>query len=582
MKRDILERIPEKADVLLFAGLFLIALVVRLAALASAPLGEKEAVEAWGALNLLRGRPDASASALYSTFTAGLLFLAGPSRWAPRVIPALAGALVVFLPLLLRRSRGRLESLLAAALLALSPTLWIAGTVAGGAAAGLLAAGCCILYLRTAENRPLVSGIALGVALASGPVGWSGLAIAVLAAFVEWFFRAGSVPETAERPVNPLRAFPEQFIRTPRLPLGALIGSAAGATGLFFFPRGLAALGAGLADWAGAFFSGGPRIGELMLMLVGYEPVALIFGIAGLVLLQRGKLSGGNRFWAAFAAVAAVWVLVRPAAFPDEGLWLILPLVLLAAPVLRLLVEEFAGSERRAIAAVQSLVCLGLLAFSALELAAYEATGSWLPHLLLAPVGVFGGLLLGPLLTDDIQRDWARSLAGLGAAWMLALGALQIGAGWNATQTRRNSPNELWRSEVVSADLGRLRATLAQISEWRTGTGDELAVVVEGPEQSALGWELLSYQDVRYVDLLDVLAAPAILISPYVENEGGVVSPQLTVVYRGQAFVYLERRAWSGWPPDIIGWLLYRSGPTERGQIILWVRGDLLVPAAAE
>jgi hypothetical protein len=573
-------RMPETADVLIVAVVFLLALAVRLAALAAAPLSEREAAEAWGALNLLRGRPDTSVSALYSTVTAGLLFLAGPSRWAPRVLPALAGSLVVFLPLLLRRSRGRLESLLACALLALSPTLWIAGTVAGGAALGFLAAGVCILYLRNRGDPTLPAGIALGVALAAGPLAWSGLLIAVLAALVEWFFRAGSLPETAIRPANPLRSLAGGFALEPMFAGGALIGLAAGGTGLFFLPRGLSALGEGLSAWAGAFLSGGPRLGELILMLAGYEPLALIFGLAGIVLLLRGVLSEENRFWLAFAAVAAAWVLLRPAAFPEEGLWLILPLVLLAAAALRSVVEAFARAERPELAAVQTAAVLGLLAFTALELGTYVATGSWLP-LLLAPVGVFGGILLGPLLAENLERDWARSLVGLGAAWALALAAAQIGTAWNATQTRRNSPNELWRSGVVQTDLARLQAVMAQISEWQTGARDELEVVVEGPEQSALGWELLAYANVQYVDALDPLATPAMVITPYRETADGVDSPQLTAVYKGQGFAFVERRAWSGWPPDLIGWLLYRSGPTELGRIILWVRGDLLVPAPA-
>jgi hypothetical protein len=107
---------------------------------------------------------------------------------------------------------------------------------------------------------------------------------------------------------------------------------------------------------------------------------------------------------------------------------------------------------------------------------------------------------------------------------------------------------------------------------------DELAVVIQWPEESAVGWELLTYGAAEYVDRVNMFSTPPMLITPYVESEEGLVAPQLAAVYRGQAFSNFEQRAWSGWPPDLFGWLLYREGPVERGRIILWVRSDILVP----
>jgi hypothetical protein len=68
------------------------------------------------------------------------------------------------------------------------------------------------------------------------------------------------------------------------------------------------------------------------------------------------------------------------------------------------------------------------------------------------------------------------------------------------------------------------------------------------------------------------------LIMPYLEVDGAAAAPALTAVYRGQAFGYTERRAWFGWPPDLIRWLLFREGPVARERVILWVRSDILIP----
>ena len=157
--RDALDRFLEKHELTVYAALFLAALLVRLSAIAGAPLSTREAVEAWGAMDLLRGGAGESSSAVFASLTAGLLFIAGPSHWAPRLLPAVAGAFAVLLPLLGRDTRGRIESFLLALLLSLSPSLWIASTMAGGTALGFLAAGFFIFYVRSKNSNPLLSGL---------------------------------------------------------------------------------------------------------------------------------------------------------------------------------------------------------------------------------------------------------------------------------------------------------------------------------------------------------------------------------------------------------------------------------------
>jgi hypothetical protein len=585
--RDALERFLEEHELPLYGALFLAALLLRLSALESAPLSAKEAAEAWGAMDLLRGGAAASSSALYTSLTAGVLFLAGPSHWAPRLLPALAGALAVLLPLLWRGTRGRIESILLALLLALSPSLWITSTMAGGTALGFLAAGFVLLARQTGKTHPLVLGLASGLAIAAGPVGWSGLAIAGVVFLVEKILNSGNMPSATEGgdgdvvrvDGRSLGADTDVVRADSHSPLlaGFLIGLLAGGTGLFFFPRGIGALAGGFSGWIGAFYSGWPRAGEGILLFLGYEPLALVFGMAGIILLWRGKLAAEDRFWGSMTAVAAVWVFLRPAAFPDEALWVILPLLVLGARALRIALESPVLEERPVYVTLQAAAVLVLAAFAVFSLATSVSSGSWL-YLLLAAAGILGGLVPGLLYSDNLGGSIRASLTGLALAWFCILSVAQAGAGWNGTHERRASANELWQTETVAPDVIRLRQTLARISEWQTGARDELAVVIELPEQSALGWELLTYSAAEYEVSLDMLAAPSMLITPFVEVDGAVAAPRLTEVYRGQVFGYTERRTWAGWPPDFIRWLLYREGSVERGRVILWVRSGILVP----
>lgn len=375
--RGAIDRFLESYDRALFGALFLAALLLRISALAGAPLSEREAAEAWGALELLRGQSApgflsgaaASTSALYSSLTAGLLFLAGPSHWAPRLFPALAGALAVFLPRILP-ARGRLETFLAALMIALSPTLWISSLLAGGGMIGFLAAGFCILYLRSKEPRPLILGAGLGLAAASGPDGWSGLAVAAVVLAVDWIRRRRGSPAGEGAGVDPAINKLGQFLHSPAGPGGFLLGLFAGSTGLFFFPGGIGSLAAGLSDWLAAFFSGLPRVGELILLLAACEPIALIFGVAGIVLAAKGLLSDEDRFWGSFAAVAAAWILLRPAAFADDAPWVILPLIVLGARALRAAMDHPVLEDRPVFVALQAVGVLILAAFAVFNLAA--------------------------------------------------------------------------------------------------------------------------------------------------------------------------------------------------------------------
>jgi hypothetical protein len=569
--RDALDRFLDQHALPLYAALFFAAFFLRLSALDGAPLSGREAAEAWGAMGLLRGGAAASSNALYASLTAGLLFLSGPSHWAARLFPAAAGALVVLLPLLLCKTRGRIEAFLLALLLALSPSLWIASTMAGGTALGFLAAGFFIFHTRSKQPHPLVSGLALGLAVAAGPSGWSGLAIAAIVPLAERINLAGNTKN------NTAGAAGRPPLPAPQAIAGFIIAAAAGSTGLFLFPRGIGVLAAGFSTWMGAFFSGWPRAGEFILLFLGYEPIALVFGTVGLILLARGLFTTEDRFWGTFAAIAAVWVLLRPAAFPDEALWVILPLLVLGARALRMTLESSALEERPFFVITQAGAILALAAFAVFNLAAYAFSGSWL-NLILALAGFLGGFFPGLLYSEDLGKAARASLTGLALAWLSFLLITQAGAGWNATHERRISANELWQTETAAADVLRLHTTLVQISEWQTGVKDELAVVIQLPEESALGWELLTYKAAGYAAAVDMLATPPMLIAPYVEVDGAAAAPALTAVYRGQAFGYTERRAWSGWPPDLIRWLLFREGPVARERVILWVRSDILIP----
>jgi hypothetical protein len=365
-------------------------------------------------------------------------------------------------------------------------------------------------------------------------------------------------------------------IRTGNGIAGLLLAFVFGGTAFLLFPRAMGALAGGMTSWMGAFFSGLPRVGEIILLFAAYEPLALIFGIGGLILCLRGSRSAEDRFLLFFIAIVVVWALLRPGAFPEETVWILLPLLMLAARALRTVLEQSAQEEKPWIIVAQMTIVLLLLVFAVFSLTQYTASREIL-KLALAVLAFLASLIAGPLFIDKWEAAWRQSLVGLALGWMIFLLCAQAGAGWNLAHGRRVSTNELWWPESAPTDILRLRSTLEEFSNRQTGAADELPVVLQWPEESALGWELLSYRSTQYLDSLSQPAsAPALFIVPLVEQEGQIVAPRLPADYRGQAFAVREVRGWGGAPPDLIAWWLYRDGTAAREKVVLWVRTDLM------
>ncbi len=182
-----------EAALYMVAGLF--AFAVRLYALGRLPLQEGESLRAWAAWSYYRALPDAglmgqSPLLIFANIPMFLLF--GASDATARFLPALAGGLCAVLPYALRRDMGRVGALVAAFMLALSPTLtFVSRSVDGGAivCAGALAlvAGS-LAYLRWRAKRYVyflaaVLGVMFAADRTAGP---TAVILAVFAVIVWW------------------------------------------------------------------------------------------------------------------------------------------------------------------------------------------------------------------------------------------------------------------------------------------------------------------------------------------------------------------------------------------------------------
>ncbi|MCD6286962.1 MAG: glycosyltransferase family 39 protein, partial [Anaerolineae bacterium] len=165
--------VPSQALRWIWLGLLALAMGSRLLGLSTTPLSPDEsgtALSAWDAVNT-GAWPATADSPLLLTGQTLLFALLGPSEVAARLLPALAGVLIVGLPLLWRKSLGDLGALVAAGLLLASPlSLFTARRGDGTALAVLGGALIVTVILQTlagtdGDTRGSEAMLALGLML---------------------------------------------------------------------------------------------------------------------------------------------------------------------------------------------------------------------------------------------------------------------------------------------------------------------------------------------------------------------------------------------------------------------------------
>jgi len=552
-----------------------IAAGIRFVQLGVQPLSDFEAGWALPSLRVIQGlRPAIAPNPAYVHLTAFLFYIFGPTDFLARFWPALAGCTLVLSAWFLRARIGRIPALILAFGLAIDPGLVAMSHLAGGP---MLAITCLTLtMLMWMDGRRAASGFFAGLALLSGPSIWLGLVGLGLA----WAFGSGigkKVPAQAEEKEentasveigsSPARLRPEEI----RLALFWGFGTLIIAGSLFFLsPKGLPAFVASL----GTFLRGWYTLSEVplwrpLLALPAYEILPLIFGIAAAVrgILKQDAASLRLGIW---ALVALLLALVYPGKQTGDLVWALLPLWILAAMELGHHFD-FAGNNFWEVAGTMAVV-LAFLVFGWLNLASITNMdlGSDVAHTrlwLLAAVILL--IILSILL---VGTGWSVSVARLGGVWggVIVLTLFTIAMTTGAAGLRQPLTVELWQPEPRTGRVDILLKVATQISDLNRGDAAQLPLAILNEDSPALHW-LFRYWQVQDVIALAPDSMPALIITP-----SGNLS--LSVKYRGEPLVLFETVAWDkASPSEILKWFIYRQLPVQQNDVILWVRGDLMI-----
>jgi hypothetical protein len=565
----------------LYALALILALVVRLVALKAAALNDVEAGWALQALGLARGQAiDIGPQPLYVLFTGLLFSILGSDNFLARLLPALAGSLLVLFPFLMRPYFGKRAALILSFGLALDPALVFLSRTAGSQmpalSFGLLALAAAF------SNRPAWTGLFAGLALLTGPQVLAGTLGIGLAWIVGRLLENAGILQALGRQ-NPAEQAPDRDDTHPevhavRLGLAFMAGTLLVAGTLFFhFPQGIGALAdilpTYLRGWTSA--SGVPAL-RLPLAWIVYVPLVFFFSLAGVARAWAGLHPRYNpmrwlSLWAFFALAVAML-------YPDRQVsdlsWALVPLwALTSMEIVRDLDVEAARTHSLISLGEAALIFL-LLAFAWFALAGLSHfTGDMLDvGLRSALILVIGAGALAAVTTMLVALGWNWLTARRGLVWGLVLtcGLYMLSAMWGSAGLRAGGGQDLWSTAPQITQAGLLSSTISDLSEWNTGQNDSLQIIslVDYP---SLKWVLRNWPETTFTSQLPAGELPAIIITSKDQSNLAIAQS-----YRGHEFVWEYAPDWQGVsPPDFPAWLAFRDAPVQQIPIILWARTNL-------
>jgi uncharacterized protein (TIGR03663 family) len=534
-----------------------------------------------------QGMPGSGYSPLLLALDALLFTLCGASDSLARLWPALLGGLLALTPWLLRQRIGRVGALVAGLYLALSPTALVASRQLDGAVAAALGGMAFLgglVRFRDTDNRPWLTLSAGGLALAvtSSPSAYGLL----LAMGLSWLLLAWAWPDGG---IQRLRELVGPHLGHLLL-VFVLVGLAL-STGMGWNPAGLGAAGGLLAAWIAHFGQVASSAASPLTLLAVYEPLALFFGLGGLVwAIQHGHRPGV--LLGLWAGLGALLMALMPGRTALDTLWALLPLAMLTGVATESLVQNLRERGAWLSEGLYVPVVVILWVHLYLMLGRYAVSGRS-EDLALALLTAALQVLLAMMFALAMRVDAALRALSVGTGVVCL--AATISAGWGSAYARPADPRELLVNEPTAVEVRDLVETLRDLSWQETGLPTTLPFTFEAAPDSVLAWYLRDFSAARRVESLG-----GEVVSP--EGEVGPVlvtawrdlgAPTLRGGPKGADFVgqdFALGRSWSPleigctweWPPQCsagVKWLLFRTtpvAPVVDQRAALWLRPDVV------
>lgn len=596
-----------RVDVVVYTALLVLVLALRLAELDTVFLGTLELRPAIASAQVvLPGYENIQRLTTNSpiVFSAQILTYSvlGVSEFTSRLLTALAGAALVFSPLLFQRLIGRGRTLLFVLLLAASPVLLMASRSASpviwSALLAVLGLWAAWHFVRTElPGYAVLASLLFGaVVFLTEPAGWLLVVQLVAAGFLTL---RGADEEVEEIDLNDPDSKPRRILlKLQAWPwvnglVGVLLLVLAVSTGFFFYRDGMANVAEVVGGAVGGFTTaapGTPLIAPVLTSLF-YEPAWWLLSLLVVVLVQNQVADRYDRFFITWAMVALIASLLYRGANPAHALWLTLPLSGLAARIV------FAALQRQALLPWEipdwarwlvAIAVIGVLCVASLgaqrvgnELFKFDgATGTVFDHIdLIGAILLVIALLFAIVVVLMAGSSWNPETVWNGALiGVFIFGAVtSMGAGWRAVTLFSTNATELWHLQTTSDDYGVLRDLLTDLTRRESRGETSVRVSALAPRDGVIAWLLRDYSRVTWINQVSEARGAGVVLLPPTSIDQS--DPDLGAAYIGH-ILYLQR-SWSlsglrG--QDFLSWWLNRQG-IQRGVPVdgytLWLRQDI-------
>ncbi|MFN8471925.1 MAG: TIGR03663 family protein [Anaerolineae bacterium] len=559
----------------IYGVLVLVALVLRLVDLGGAPMNAHEAGQAIAAYTLATGAglPSGIYNPLLLTFNFVTFVFGGASDTFARLLPALAGALLVAIPYWMRRWLDRPGAIASATLLAISPAFVLfsrlvdPAVIAAFAIAATLTMGLRVLVSHI-PRRYILTAAYLAVALVAGRSSWVWALLTIGFALAVVYYPEDSVTrEDILAAARALRDDRSTLITT--IVVGVVVFLVL-STSVFFNPTGLQAV---LDTAAGWWRAGGESVAawHYLLDMAAYDTLTLILGIVGLVWLIFRRRNLFAVYLGLWFLVMLILSLVSPVRPPSGVIAILLPLTLLAG---MLLGEFFSGVAESATWEREGLLVLIALPFVVgplFRLTEYLAPLTPPTASTLTPLVLLGIFVLG--LAIVFAGGWslfgrAVALRAAGLLIVLLLGLALVRSTVSVAYSMSLIPQEFLTGSQTSPDVVRVVDDLQGVALDRFGAAQTQPVAVDASLTPTLLWYLRYFPNVDARNNAATSGVSQILAA----------APTTPQVQPPQGYVGQRARFETNWTPSGMGprewlrWFFYRDAGGAPPQVdwMIW------------
>lgn len=569
----------ETTNRLAWLALLAIAVALHVLFLSSVPLSPDEATQALASLDTVKrvGLSTASNSEFLILGNTVLFSVFGAGNGMARLIPAIAGLVLVLLPLYWQRQLGHAGALTTAGVLLISPLILFASRRVEGTALSLLAVGFLFTALtpvwinKTRENQRkslIVLGVSVG--LLSGPAFYD-LLLTGIATWLFWHW-------LQREPID-LDKY-RSWVRPGLMGLGVAILV---SIGFGFRWSGWNGLMSALSDWLSSWTttSDASHLGALLL----YEPFTLILAALGLGYAWRQQASFplALAFW---ALLNLLIVSLRGGAPVTGAATAIFALAYLSGYGIENIIKDMPANLSRWIVGHIGLgfvflipALLGLTQYAGGLISAEQPVLVLMGAIVLLALQALLAFLLSLVLPVNVL--WRSAFLGVGLMCLY----LQTGFSLQLNYVRSTSALEPAVMNAGSPDMAVFKQMVSDIAIQLGQREDTLALTVVDADSEitdSVRWTLRNYNRVKvsptWPSEAELSNTEMLVVTPESMDLSAVTAPG----WKGMRFTvthnYLAPIPGCRWSTTIdctdwVNWYLYRTSPYPQNfkGLILWV-----------